>query len=139
MITGQCLCGAVTYGATLVDGKIGVCHCRDCQRWMGGPFLGVDVEDLAIEGPVRWYASSDHGQRASCSVCGTALAWRMKDGSHQTVTAGSVDGAAQLDGIKSHIFYDSKPPYYAFSDHAPRLTGEETIALFMEQMKAEDA
>ncbi|GGY56448.1 GFA family protein [Parvularcula lutaonensis] len=138
-ITGRCLCGAVTYEATSKNGRLGVCHCSDCQRWKGGPFIGLDVETISIEGPVRWYSSSEWAERGSCSECGSALFWRMKDGRHQTVSAGSVDDPSAIKDIKSHIFIDSKPDYYDFTGDAPRLTGEETLAMVMEQMKAEDA
>ncbi|NNU14708.1 GFA family protein [Parvularcula sp. ZS-1/3] len=138
-VTGRCLCGAVTYEATSEHDAIGICHCTDCLRWMGGPFHGVDCKTLKTDGPVLWYRSSDHAERGSCSKCGTALFWKMIDGSHPTVTAGSLDAPEAMNGIKSHIFIDQKPGYYDFKGDAPRLTGEEVIALFMEQMKAEDA
>ena len=138
-VTGRCLCGGVTYRATGAGDEVGVCHCGDCQRWVGGPFFGVDVETISLEGPVRWYQSSDWAERGSCSECGSGFVWRLRDGRHVTVTAGSLDDPSAVKGIKSHIFADSKPDFYALADESPRLTGEETVAMFMEQMKAEDA
>ena len=139
MITGRCLCGATTYTVSSVDDQIGVCHCDDCQRWSGGPFLGVDVTDLEFQGAVRWFATSDWAERASCSVCGSAMAWRLKDGRNPTVTAGSLTDRSLIKGTKMHIFSDSRPDYYDLAGDAKRLTGEETMAYFMAQMQAEDA
>ncbi|MEM9810230.1 MAG: GFA family protein [Pseudomonadota bacterium] len=128
LLTGRCLCGAVTYeGAGDVRG-VEVCHCTDCRRWMGGPFLGVHLERLTVKGPVRWFDSSEWAERGSCESCGSALFWRLKNGSAPTVTAGSLDDQSILKGVEAHIFVDHWPDHYAFADDAPRKTGTEAIA-----------
>ena len=132
---GRCLCGAVSYIAQSEYKAAGACHCTDCLRWMGGPFISLDCSSLDIEGPVRWFSSSDHAERGSCSQCGAALFWRMKDGSYPTVTAGSLDDPTVLEPVRLHIFIDEKPSFYDFTGDAPRQTGKEVLAKFMAQMK----
>jgi hypothetical protein len=37
-ILGGCFCGAVQYEADIDKNRIGVCHCRDCQKFSGSAF-----------------------------------------------------------------------------------------------------
>lgn len=76
--TGHCLCGATTYafdtGATLWQA---ICHCADCRRATGAPFVGwIGIRD----GHWRWtgqapgkFASSPGVERCFCTTCGTPL------------------------------------------------------------------
>ncbi|MEO0973291.1 MAG: GFA family protein [Pseudomonadota bacterium] len=129
--TGHCLCGAVTFRGKGAPEGIHTCHCRDCARWNGGPLMSVEfTESYDIEGPVHWFDSSQWAQRGSCQRCGSALFWRMRDGSHLSVSAGAFDDPTLFDSIDSHIFIDAKPAYYEFADNAPRLTAAEVIARF---------
>ena len=128
MVKGQCLCGEVVYeGSGKVTG-LQICHCSDCQRWVGGPFMGVHLESLSIEGPFRWFKSSEWAERGSCSVCGSAMFWRLQNGSAPTVAAGTLDDQSMLKSVEAHIFVDHWPKHYSFSDSAPRKTGTEVIA-----------
>ncbi len=132
-MTGRCLCGDVTFTGHGDPGSVHVCHCSDCARWSGGPFLGITFKDgvTVNDGPVRWFASSEWAERGSCSKCGSAMFWRLKDGSSFTVTAGTLEDKASLGPVSEHIFADQKPSYYDFKDDAPRLTAEEALAKFM--------
>lgn len=126
--TGRCLCGAVRFQANGEPKGIHCCHCRDCARWNGGPLMAVDfTEGFAIEGPVRWFQSSEWAERGSCERCGSALFWRMREGAMLNVAVGAFDDQSLFREIESHIFVDSKPAYYEFADHAPRLTAAQVI------------
>lgn len=131
-MTGQCLCGAVTFEGQGQMGGVHTCHCADCARWNGGPLMAVEFENgIKVEGPVNWYQSSDWGERGSCSTCGSALFWRMRDRSRINVAVGALDDRSVIEKIASHIFFDSKPDFYDFADDAPRLTGAEVVAQFL--------
>lgn len=140
--TGRCLCGAVAYTGRGERGRIHVCHCTDCRRWTGGPFLGVQfAEGVAIDDPgaVSWYGSSEWAERGSCRTCGTTLFYRLRAAPDDlSVTAGSLDDASGIGGIEEHIFIDSKPSYYDFADGAPRITGAEVFARFAVSQRADD-
>jgi len=130
-MTGKCLCGAVRFIGKGAHTGIHVCHCSDCARWTGGPFMAIGFEDaIAVEGPVRWFQSSQWAERGSCATCGSALFWRLQDGSMMNVGVGNLDDRATLTAIDEHIYVDQKPPFYDFSDTAPRLTGAELLARF---------
>lgn len=133
--TGRCLCGAVTFAGLGAFANVSCCHCRDCARWNGGPLMAVEFSDgLAIEGPVRWFQSSAWAERGSCERCGSALFWRTRDGSMVNASAGAFDDQTRFAKLDSHIFIDSKPAYYDFSDAAPRLTGAEVLAHYQTKL-----
>lgn len=80
-LTGGCLCGAVRYRAEGEPLMVGVCHCRDCQKFTGSAFgflVGVTKAELAIEGAVKTYAKTgDSGKpilRLFCPECGSSIA-----------------------------------------------------------------
>jgi hypothetical protein len=137
---GGCLCGAVRYEGHGAIKGVEVCHCRDCQRWVGGPFLSIRFSDgvtLTDESAVRWFESSEWAERGSCATCGSAMFWRQHGQDTQfAVAAGQLDDQAALPPIAEHIFTDSRPAYYDFSDHAPRLTRAEVLARFQQDLEA---
>ncbi len=131
-VSGNCLCGAVTFttGAAALD--VAACHCSMCERWAAGPLLALtcDAGSLKISGendlPV--YQSSDWGERCFCRSCGSALLWRARDGSHFVVSAGVPDeGGARKFALQ--ISVDEKPSYYAIANETVKMTGLEFIAM----------
>ena len=76
MPKGQCHCGAVRYEMTTETIHQAICHCSDCRRHAGAPFVSwalVDKAEMTIEGETREYASSENGRRHFCPECGTSL------------------------------------------------------------------
>lgn len=128
---GRCLCGAVSFEtADTPDrkGEIGACHCGFCRRWGGGPLLAVHCgPDLRFEGreQIATYASSDWAERAFCRTCGTHLYYKLLATGEYFVPAGTLDTDA-LE-MKSQIYIDRKPPYYAFANDTPTLTEQQVI------------
>lgn len=129
---GHCLCGAVKFTATPEAMTMGVCHCSMCRRWSGGTFMAVECgKSLKVETPAALgvYTSSDWGERCFCTTCGATLFWRMRDGSHQVVSAQAFDDPGQFT-FASEIFIDENPGNYAFSNKTKKMTGAEFIAQF---------
>ena len=80
-IAGGCLCGKVRYSATGDPAFVGVCHCKDCQKFSGSAFavvLAVPKSALKIEGRLASYSKAgDSGGRAErkfCPECGSSVA-----------------------------------------------------------------
>lgn len=131
-VTGRCLCGASSYAATLKDREIGACHCSMCRRWTAGPFLAVEAEgeiSFGSEAPVAIFRASEWGERGFCRDCGTTLFWRMQDGSHIALSAGTLDDDTGFT-FASEIFIDEKPAYYEFANATTRLTGQQVFEMF---------
>lgn len=80
-ITGGCVCGAVRYESTAEPLLMVKCHCRDCQRTTGGPYVPAVVFPLAAfritQGAVQHYATPSegggHNRRGFCPTCGSRL------------------------------------------------------------------
>ena len=113
MLTGSCLCGAVTYTASGTPGAPAACHCTQCRKTSGHVWASSYVPDgnLAIAGPVRWYQSSDKARRGFCATCGAALFWDHDDDPFICFSTGSIDGPTGLR-LRGHIHTASKGDYY---------------------------
>jgi hypothetical protein len=80
-IQGGCLCGAIRYSSDAKAAFIGICHCRDCQKFTGSAFsfvLGVSKAALNVQGALKRFVSSgDSGNQVSrqfCLDCGSSIA-----------------------------------------------------------------
>ena len=106
VLTGGCQCGAVRYALYTVP-KGSVCHCRMCQKAVGGPFAAlatIDRQDLAwTAGTPALFESSSIAKRGFCARCGTPLTY---EGSLQParieITIGSLDDPARVAPVDQY-------------------------------------
>ncbi len=93
-IAGGCQCGAVRY-ALHASPQAEICHCRMCQKAVGGPFAALAAvarEDLEwTRGAPALFHSSSVATRGFCAACGTPLTYQSLDGTNIDVTIGSLD------------------------------------------------
>ncbi|EFO29574.1 glutathione-dependent formaldehyde-activating GFA [Roseibium sp. TrichSKD4] len=89
--TGGCQCGAIRFEASDF-GRSSVCHCRMCQKALGGPYaVLVTARDLkCTRGAPKHFQSSDKVKRGFCADCGTPLTYEF-EGSAPDVTVASFD------------------------------------------------
>ena len=75
MITGGCQCGALRYAISGPLGRASICHCRMCQKAVGGPIGAyVDAPSLVwTRGEPSHFQSSAKVRRGFCRECGTPL------------------------------------------------------------------
>ncbi len=76
MLHGRCHCGAIQFDAPENAVFRTICHCEDCRRQSGAPFLAWAMfprEAVAVRGEPRVYASSATGRRSFCGECGAGL------------------------------------------------------------------
>ena len=134
--TGQCLCGAVRFTAA-DTGDFGACHCQMCQRWLGGPMLGVTVPEaaMAIEGAehVVTRRTSDWASRSRCGTCGSPLWYRYDKGrdgeGDYELPVGLLDDADGLP-LRRELFADIKPDSWSLAGDHERLTTAQVRAIF---------
>ena len=105
-----------------------------CRRWGGGPFVEIDCgTDLLIRGAekISVYNSSEWAERAFCADCGSHLYYRLKETGQHMVCAGLFDDATDKADLtlKTQVFIDEKPSYYAFAGDSETLTGAELFAM----------
>ena len=88
-IDGGCLCGNITYEATVDPDAVGLCHCTDCQTLSGSAFrLGASVPDTdftLLSGSLKTFVkTADSGNKRAqcfCPECGTQIyATSVEDG-----------------------------------------------------------
>jgi len=80
-VNGACLCGAITYEATIDPERCAICHCSDCQTQSGSAFgVVVHVQDGAftlLTGALKVYTKiAESGRRRElsfCPDCGTRI------------------------------------------------------------------
>jgi hypothetical protein len=93
-LTGGCQCGAIRYHITEPPKRATLCHCRMCQKAMGGAYLASATVWPAsfswTRGQPASFASSSMAFREFCGQCGTPLAYRDLEGG-RAVTLGSLD------------------------------------------------
>lgn len=132
MVTGACLCGASTFTATPVSDEAGVCHCSMCRRFSGGMFIVVDCSggfEFAADAPVTKFQSSEWGQRAFCSRCGSSLAWLSTDGAMAFDSVQAFPDPAAYP-VRHEMFIDCKPRSYDLAGETKQLTEAEFMALY---------
>lgn len=103
-MTGGCQCGAVRY-ALFEAPESTVCHCRMCQKAVGGPFAALSKVKIAhfawTRGEAAHFNSSSVAERHFCSACGTPLTFHFLDGGSIEVTTGSLDNPGALPPTKN--------------------------------------
>jgi hypothetical protein len=80
-LSGNCMCGAVTWAYSGETIRNLVCHCTDCQRATSSPitaFLGMISKQLHWNGKIEHFQSSPGNYRGFCPLCGTRLYFRSE-------------------------------------------------------------
>jgi len=99
VLTGHCLCKAVTYSID-VDKPLltGYDHCDDCQRQSGSSYslvIVVPKDKLTIKGPTKsWAGIGSSGKavhRIFCSECGCPIAHDPDSAPIIAVKGGTLD------------------------------------------------
>jgi hypothetical protein len=129
MLTGRCLCGAVTFTAEDADAQFSACHCGMCRRWSGGaPFFAVRAKNVAFasEESIGRFESSAWAQRGFCKRCGTTLFYFLKPTRAYMMSVGTFDDAERFR-LSLEIFVDRKPIGYELAGSHPRWTEAETF------------
>jgi hypothetical protein len=98
--TGGCQCGSVRFAVYVEPRKIGLCHCRMCQKAVGGPFAvlaEVPWGDFAwTRGQPAAFLSSSRAARDFCSACGTPLSYREVGGPIIELLTGAFDDPTRV-------------------------------------------
>jgi hypothetical protein len=123
--TGGCQCGALRFETLAPLDQVYLCHCRMCQKAVGGPFA---VYTKLPRAAFRWtrgqpaeWASSSLGFRQFCAACGTPVGYRYAQGEEtadQYLTGGVFD---DYQGIVPAVQFASESRLH-WMDHVNALT-----------------
>ncbi|MBO0661344.1 GFA family protein [Jiella sp. MQZ9-1] len=76
--TGGCRCGAVRFTASAEPHYTAICHCVDCRRASGAPFLafvGFYRSQLSFVGDTGQRYGEGDVTRSFCPTCGAPIAY----------------------------------------------------------------
>ena len=79
-LSGQCLCGAITYQVSGDPVLVALCHCADCRRAAGAPMVAwatfPETAMVVTAGSPKTINSSGSAMRSFCPDCGSGLFYR---------------------------------------------------------------
>lgn len=141
--TGGCLCGDIRYGCDDDPVSAGICHCRRCQQWTGGPYfalVGFPTATLRFTkgAPQMFHERGAIKERGFCGQCGSPI-WdrylirlndfREEDGDPSGpdtvwVPIGTLDHPERVK-LEFHFGVESQLPWVEFHDDLPRTRTED--------------
>ena len=126
---GGCYCGAVRYRISGLPTWSGHCHCRSCQRALGGAFVTwakVAASDFAVtQGAIKLCEKVPGIRRGFCGDCGTTLTYAAEmEVEGQDWSADAWFSAASLDDPAiaepaTHVFVSHQQPWIKLADGLP--------------------
>ncbi len=127
-LEGGCACRTIRYVLTNSPLIVHACHCRDCQRLTGGPFvINVWIErgfvDPGSVTPKSFRLSGGSGKDHDvffCDICGTTLwsNYQIAPGDALFVRAGTLDNPEAVTP-DVHIYTRSKLPWLQLPEGVP--------------------
>ncbi|SHM79452.1 GFA family protein [Roseibium suaedae] len=124
-LSGGCQCGAIRYRASDF-GRSSLCHCRMCQKALGGPFAAlVTAKDLEYtRGKPKHFQSSNKVKRGFCSDCGTPLTFEF-EGWAPDITVTTMDEPDRMPPV-IQLATDMRLPWCERVIDMPGISAEET-------------
>ncbi len=119
---GGCLCGAVRYEASGTPYNITHCHCEDCRKSSGAPFVtwaSFRRENFRFtQGAPREIAWAGR-IRGSCPTCGTSLVFMSGPNTEEMdVTVASLDAPNSI-APADHTWTEDRLHWVRLADNLP--------------------
>ncbi len=128
--TGGCQCGAVRYRLMAQPSDAHICHCRMCQKAVGGPFAALAVvnpDDIEwTRGKPAVFNSSENVQRGFCAKCGTPLTYHYLGNDRLNFSIASLDAPGQVVP-DIQIGIESRLPWCAALANLPERTTDDIM------------
>lgn len=122
LISGGCLCGSVRYEATGQPYNVTHCHCSDCRRSSGAPFVtwaSFRRDDLRFTSEAPRELSWAARRRSFCPHCGTPLTFIGEaDDQEIDVTVCSFDDPESVTPI-DHTWVSDRLSWVRVADDLP--------------------
>ena len=100
VLAGGCQCGRVRFAADMQPFGVHVCHCRMCQKAVGGPFAVIcpvlKTHFRITRGEMAYFHSSDIARRGYCRDCGTPMLFEYPQGKDLGVLVGAFDEPSRV-------------------------------------------
>ncbi len=126
VLTGGCLCGAVTYRVRAPYLKFAHCYCSRCRKATG---TGHATNLYVDPGHFEWTSGETSAVRYDlmtaksfattfCKHCGSPLPHLTRSGKIMVIPAGSFDTAPDLK-VQARIFWGSRAAWSCVDDQVP--------------------
>lgn len=128
-LTGQCLCGDISYEIGNAPAMWGVCHCKNCQRQAGSAFstlAGVPKADFKITGEPKLYVDADTSsgaqvERYFCGNCGSPIYSALPGQPEMAfLKTGTLDDTSAFQPM-FHVWCDSKQNWVDLNPDIPQM------------------
>jgi len=123
---GACACQSVRWEVNENPLRNVICHCRDCQIALSGPYMATisfDYDKVNWQGEINHYQSSHHTRRGFCPKCGTRLYYHDKRwGNEMHVMAATLDDQSLYQPHCQSMLRE-KAPWLDRLDHIPQNQG----------------
>lgn len=125
-VTGQCYCGAIRFELTFPTEFCSHCHCEDCRRTHGAPFVtwtGLPLKQFKFisgENKVKKYESHPGIRWSFCADCGTSLLYDYDIAPEKIyVTVANLNGPLDREP-DAHVSFEERPDWMHRSETLPR-------------------
>ncbi|WP_170334280.1 GFA family protein [Ruegeria arenilitoris] len=122
-LTGNCMCGAVTWSSSGPVTRRLSCHCGDCQRATSSPFttfVGLPPETVEWVGDINHFESSPGTYRGFCPKCGSRLYFRSDKWPGEIhIHAATLDDTPGYTP-DAHVVMGSAVPWLELADDIPK-------------------
>jgi hypothetical protein len=119
---GGCLCGAIRYRAEGKAKDETNCHCTQCRRASGAPFVAwatFPMEKVHFEKEPRYFTSSQRAKRGFCPDCGTPLTFLLNNVPEEIdLTIASLDDPEDIVP-KDHLWTQTQLSWIKLNDGLP--------------------
>lgn len=112
LLTGGCLCGEIRFKILGDPEFVTNCHCAICRKASGAPYMTwmvVKPDHFVLTcGSLKYYKSSQNGNRGFCENCGSSLTFCFDNLSDEMdVSAAVLDDPERVEPV-DHIWVKSK-------------------------------
>ena len=132
VLTGGCQCGAIRYAITAPPERVHLCHCRACQKAVGGLFAALAPAPRSgfawTRGTPASFASPSIAHRDFCARCDTPLSFRYNDADTISVTLGSLDRPQDVPPVR-HYGIEGRIAWLDDVNSLPAETTQESVSV----------
>jgi hypothetical protein len=116
-IEGSCACGKIKYIGSETPTSMTNCHCRQCQKLAGAPYLtwaAVRRTSLTWNAPPTLLKLSAIAERTFCRDCGSSMTMQYYfQPERLSIAAGTIDRCrALLPPPREHIFLSEQASWF---------------------------
>lgn len=121
-ITGGCYCGKIRYETSSEPIVVVHCHCNNCKRSVGGPFVTwavFSLKDLRyVKEKPKIHLTDQKVERGFCDTCGSSIFYHRIEDDTIDIAVGTLDDPNAVKPSK-HIWDSRRISWVKMDDGLP--------------------